>query len=368
MAKNKYDFIKELLEDKKINQNQRERIFELASKEISIEGSLEERVQKIEEIIFNQRAEPILSKLEGTIAREKGTAPPKNAPHKPRDTANFLMEFKRDDSGLKELVHEPNEEIDLSKVLKNAKSSPYLSYDFFKRPSNYSVNFGAKEGTKELIKSFEDIGIPFWKETKIFPFGTNGSVDYTKEGKEFKKNYRIGSERDGYSHLKSMLEDDCKKHLHSDVNIHFLPDERSFNLRAHFFTWIPFLRKGIQRILTDCKQERTNQNRDNQTVEFELIRNTDDRTRTLSIIDVGSIGQTPPELFLEQKQRGSKMFNKTFRSLCDWSVEFYFEQEDKSYRVNLLTPIEKYSKDNVIVEIKTKPKGFTHLLTFYDAD
>ena len=53
MAKTKYDFIKELLEDKKINQNQRERILELASKEISLEGTLEERVQKIEDIIFN---------------------------------------------------------------------------------------------------------------------------------------------------------------------------------------------------------------------------------------------------------------------------------------------------------------------------
>lgn len=53
MAKTKYDFIKELLEDKKINQNQRERILELASKEISLEGTLEERVQKIEDVIFN---------------------------------------------------------------------------------------------------------------------------------------------------------------------------------------------------------------------------------------------------------------------------------------------------------------------------
>ena len=57
MAKNKYDFIKELLENKKINQNQRERILELTSKEISVEGSLEERVQQIEEIIFNQKKE-----------------------------------------------------------------------------------------------------------------------------------------------------------------------------------------------------------------------------------------------------------------------------------------------------------------------
>lgn len=55
MAKNKYDFIKELLEDKRIKQNQRERILELASKEINLEGTLEQRVQKIEEIIFKKQ-------------------------------------------------------------------------------------------------------------------------------------------------------------------------------------------------------------------------------------------------------------------------------------------------------------------------
>lgn len=67
MAKNKYDFIKELLEDKKLNQNQRKRILELASKEISLEGSLEERVQKIEGILFNKQDELMLTELEGTF-------------------------------------------------------------------------------------------------------------------------------------------------------------------------------------------------------------------------------------------------------------------------------------------------------------
>lgn len=52
MDKNKYDFIKELLEDKRIKPNQRERILKLAAKEISFEGSLAERVEKIEEVIF----------------------------------------------------------------------------------------------------------------------------------------------------------------------------------------------------------------------------------------------------------------------------------------------------------------------------
>jgi hypothetical protein len=51
MANTKYDFIGELFKDKKINQNQRERILKLASREISLEGNLEKRVQKIEEII-----------------------------------------------------------------------------------------------------------------------------------------------------------------------------------------------------------------------------------------------------------------------------------------------------------------------------
>jgi hypothetical protein len=55
MAKNKYDFIKELIEDPKLNLNQRERILELASKEFRFEGTLEQRLQKIEEILFNKQ-------------------------------------------------------------------------------------------------------------------------------------------------------------------------------------------------------------------------------------------------------------------------------------------------------------------------
>lgn len=65
MAKNKYDFIKELLEDKRIKQNQRERILELVSKEISLEGTLEERVQKIEEMLFKKEGELKLTRESG---------------------------------------------------------------------------------------------------------------------------------------------------------------------------------------------------------------------------------------------------------------------------------------------------------------
>lgn len=75
MAKTKYNFIKELLEDKKINLNQRERILELASREISLEGKLEDRIQKIEDIIFNDNP--------------AGDTPPENPPA-PRDLPKYI--------------------------------------------------------------------------------------------------------------------------------------------------------------------------------------------------------------------------------------------------------------------------------------
>ncbi len=76
MAKTKYDFIKELLEDKKINQNQRERILELASREISIEETLEERVQKIEDIVFYDN--PL------------GNTPPPENSHEPQNLPEYI--------------------------------------------------------------------------------------------------------------------------------------------------------------------------------------------------------------------------------------------------------------------------------------
>lgn len=80
MAKTKYDFIKELLEDKKINQNQREKILELASREISLEGTLEERVQKIEDIIFNDGP--------------PGNTPPSNDPPEPPNLPEYINPLK----------------------------------------------------------------------------------------------------------------------------------------------------------------------------------------------------------------------------------------------------------------------------------
>lgn len=109
MAKNKYDFIKELLEDKRIKQNQRERILELASREISLEGTLAERVQKIEEILFNKPDKDVFQITERTVSRDE----------------------------LEELIDEENEKQTESTIIFSNKSNnlpkylhPYSLYNF----------------------------------------------------------------------------------------------------------------------------------------------------------------------------------------------------------------------------------------------
>jgi hypothetical protein len=95
MAKNKYDFIKELLEDEKIKLPQRERIFELVSKELSIDGALAERVQEIEKIIFNKKS--------GFEDSEKQDSKNK-AIHNPSKVTEYLKKFK-ENTALKFTTH-----------------------------------------------------------------------------------------------------------------------------------------------------------------------------------------------------------------------------------------------------------------------
>lgn len=94
MANNKYDFIKELLLDKKISQKQRERIFELTSKEISLQGTLDERIKKIEEIVLKGNIDVVEEKPK--IKQNKTSEKLPNFYYNSKYTYNFLEDFNQD--------------------------------------------------------------------------------------------------------------------------------------------------------------------------------------------------------------------------------------------------------------------------------
>ncbi|MGO2103627.1 MAG: hypothetical protein ACTH3E_11325 [Psychroflexus halocasei] len=130
MTKNKYDFIKELLEDKKLNQNQQERIFELASKEISIEGSLEERIQKIEGIIFKNSPPKNNSGTTNNSNNDKNPPNENDIPksyYYPSSLYKFLIAYNKDDV-LKTTCHK----IDSFEIEKINSYCNTKEYDFKK--------------------------------------------------------------------------------------------------------------------------------------------------------------------------------------------------------------------------------------------
>lgn len=126
MAKNKYDFIKELLEDKRIKQNQRERILELASKEINLEGSLEERVQKIENIIFDNLAfnNATSNDLSNDSSKQNTNYEEIKAYYKSQDLYNFLKDFHQNYFILKPTSHAVDSE-DLSGICEYCEFEEY---------------------------------------------------------------------------------------------------------------------------------------------------------------------------------------------------------------------------------------------------
>ncbi len=137
MAKTKYDFIRELLEDKKINQNQRERILELASREISLEGSLEERVQKIEEIINNNFPESKDLKIELPRKTEDSDLPKYIDPY---HLYKFLFEYNQNPV-LRSTCHDIDSD-ELNKINDYCDSD---SYDFKKHLQKIVENFNEHE-------------------------------------------------------------------------------------------------------------------------------------------------------------------------------------------------------------------------------
>lgn len=121
MAKTKYDFIKELLGNKKINQNHRERIFELASREISLEGTLEERVQKIENIIFGNKAESKIEIIDTILVEKKSNNLPKY--FDPYHLYKFLFEYNQNYI-LRSTCHDADSG-DMEKIIEYCESENY---------------------------------------------------------------------------------------------------------------------------------------------------------------------------------------------------------------------------------------------------
>ncbi len=288
-------------------------------------------------------------------------------PHNPEQTTIILTEFKNDGSGFKELVHKPFDEITPIKVLEKVKNHPNFSVYFEKgRKSGFkgTINSEVQNSIIGLINSFERIGIKHWEQFKKYPFGEDGSSEYTAYTMNFKKNYRFGPKQDGYTSLKEILVSAFNEKIKRfKPELIFLPDERKFDLRGSFYTWVPAVKKGLEFIANGINEHSNiNGNKDFHTKQifFELRRDTTLNTISLLITDSDSVANRPAKQILEDLRK-SEVSKRFFRSICDWSV--YLKNDEGNFKARILKRIIDMDKEDII-SIEDN-KGFTHEITFF---
>lgn len=347
----------------KVDSHTKDRLLSMIDGELRNKTSMELKI--LDEII-------LLKDLLTKKPEEEPPTPKQKFAHSPKNTVNFLRLFTYEDgSGFKELVHDTDLDVftpDL--ILNKVTNYPNFIAKFHnKKVVNLDpIHAFVQASTVDLITKFKTEGLLYIENFKKHPF--EADKVYTDYAKKFKKNIRFGSGRE-YTNLHSTLIELIKnqkfKNSFNPDQVLFLPDERKFDIRSNFYTWVPSILNGVKYILDGIKDHGNisgdfDYSSNQKQIEIECWKETDpERHVILSIYDKLTVSASPHQNAFE-KLLASTARNKFFWSLCDWKVEADFE--DGSYCFQLLG---EESEDNVkIVNLDKPVGGFKHILKFYD--
>lgn len=382
MAKNKYDFIKELLEDKRIKQNQRERIIELASKEISLEGTLEERIQKIEEILFSKEDAENKSESINTFEvfndekasfnkNRKSEKSYKNSKsekkHNPRKVVEWLKLFTLDNSTLKysthlwdeaglfsefeDFVKRLDEELVKYRIYELQKYNPNLYWNklypfLFQKEltelqKNGKTSFGWGQYNIKIGWQYPET-IKQWCKTNYDYKGTEATLPFSMElpnelrpsnpifGKTivsfedvvnvFKKEIEF-RDNDLFIRIRALNKKILPNH---EIDITLLETLKG----SSFYTNTEYVIKAINRIFLMIKS-RSESNR----VQITCNYNQDTHEYDLQIIHLNSFSDkelSHPKLLLSENSGDLHILRTTLQSLCDFSITSRFKDQDNN--------------------------------------
>lgn len=382
MARNKYDFIKELLKDKSIKQNQRERILELSSREISLEGTLEERVQKIEEILFRKEEAENKSELfniyelfndekESFNKNRKSEKSNKNSKsekkHNPRKVVEWLKLFTLDNSTLKysthlwdeaglfsefeDFVKRLDEELVKYRIYELQKYNPNLYWNklypflFQKELTELQkkgkTSFGWGQHNIELgwqypevlkkwcAEHFDykgaDAKLPFSMEIPLElrpnkPIAGKTLVSFEDVVNIFKKEIEF-RDNDLFVAIKGVI----RKELNGyDINVNELENLKG----CSFYTNTEYVIKAIIRIFWMIKT-RSESNR----VQITCNYNKDSHEYDLQVTHLNSFSDkelSHPKLLLSENSGDLYILRTTLQSLCDFSITSRFKDQDNN--------------------------------------
>ena len=399
----KIDFIIDLLENKKLDIENKEKIFFLTANEIKkFEGPpannlILSEIKKLKEAV---------NKLSPKSENKKRKNPSSNRyalTHEPIHTQTVLKYFKyKNPTGFKELVHKPTniEEFNL-KDYQDLLGQVDNSIDKI-----YNIPTDMYKNIKELILLMKNEGELCFQKTNSHPYLNKACEKIDEEklktkysnisngGKlvgsittliqNFKRNYRFDKEKTEASILRELIENIFyfdKKHYEdiqtgsffsfketskeNEINLSLAFDPATFDDLACFFTWVPQLKKALHKISDDIlKHGNSNGTRDfksnEKIVKFHIDRIFDDilglTKIPLTILDERSVCNKKPEQLLVEMNDMVDYFN----GICDWIIEFDYNDVD-SFSIQMLPEI-----NQPIKKLENKVNGFKHILTFYD--
>lgn len=373
MAKDKYDFIQRILDNKKLNQQQQKRALLLAKSELKIdvqafakgrtpktlsEDKTEEKLKEIEERL--DRIEITFNKNEGTnIGRSDKNKNYIN--HKPEQTFEIFKSFKFNTAmyAFKYLVHGytidsigeyKSKIIQARNDFKKLKDVPYELYKSLDALITAYEIYGEeiiKNGGKHPFNSKNEVVIKEVDKEKLrYIFGgLQGNVFKNDHFKTFntaiqnlKRKYRFDDEKVESSILKDFLMNIIKYQSYEDKhsfknnekNDLFNKNQLEFHLdENHFFAWNPALKKFISWVTESIlKHSNLKGERPFNPLEKRVLfltqkvydENKDSELVVLEITDQDSVIKKDKDLFIKYLLDSVRESNLT--SVCD--VEVYF--------------------------------------------
>ena len=256
MAKDKYDFIQEILEDKKLTPAQRERVFELTKVEIQKDGhlgkDLEQRISVIEQKIksdFNNSAD---STRNSNRSLKK---------HRPKEMVKFLYNFSQNDS-FKWFTHKPDSTnidysvifIEIEKKLKdlgtsnlNLKTVSFVK-DFLQSEGKLKIEF-PESFESEMTYGNKEVQKQLFESQNPFRIEINGKY-FSDVVNRFKNSieFRLGSEEYPF---KKYLKKFIKQKLGVDFvnNLVFTESFNNLSQSLNLFIDVNNLYRGIEKVL-----------------------------------------------------------------------------------------------------------------------
>ena len=331
MAKNKFDFVAELLEKKPFNHTQKEWMIKLIAKEIiGVETKDSEILKRIEEIE---------KKLNGNSLIKSG----QKGLHNPMNTVRFLAKFSHDDT-FKYFTHKQENEFNYDDLIQNAQrdfnktlNTETINLETWKKVRNFC--FPPEKDYSVQWKNFNGITLKFgWANIKDWcsrhsgiypdkmklpeePIGikrpdeSNTDLVLISFGdiiKQFKHTIEIRQDDRFKSldqHLKTLVR---LTKLHIDFDIEYKGDFKQVTL----YTDVQLLLSGIKIIFEQIKEYRANSNK----IQIELIDEKEECWK-LKITHINSMfnrSKSDEKLIKGGGTLGE--IRKNFFCVCDWEV------------------------------------------------